>query len=80
MTNRDCLLEAIHILEGLAHPDKRRIARSKYKLSLVLHYLNDPTETKFRREALEMYQEEQPSHDPSITLDETAFDNLVAHI
>ncbi|KAJ5903254.1 hypothetical protein N7504_005637 [Penicillium tannophilum] len=77
---RDCLLEAIHTLEGLAHPDKRRIARSKYKLSLVLHYLNDPTEMKFRREALEIYQEEQPSHDPSITLDETAFDNLVAHI
>ncbi|KAJ5986317.1 hypothetical protein N7451_010682 [Penicillium sp. IBT 35674x] len=77
---RDCLLEAIRILEGLAHPDKRRIARSKYKLSLVLHHLKDPAEMEFRRDALDIYQAEQPSHDHSITLDETAFDNLVAHI
>lgn len=78
--SRDCLLEAIRMLERLPSPDRRRISRSKYKLSLVLGRLRDPAQTVYRRDAEDIFLAERSNYGELTTLKESDFDNLVAHI
>jgi hypothetical protein len=61
------------------HRDRRRIARSKFKLSLVLGELNEPDARDLKSEAHRIRMEERLESN-SYSEDEGAYDALVAYI
>ncbi|PGH01873.1 hypothetical protein AJ79_07810 [Helicocarpus griseus UAMH5409] len=77
-SSRDRLNEAIEIFQNLPYPDPRRIARSKYKLSLVLEKLGDQTFALLRKQAYDILSKEVGQELTDV--DEATFDSLVAHI
>jgi hypothetical protein len=79
MSTSELLQEALRILRSRPSSiDKRRIARTLYKLSLVLKDLGDGLEKEIRQEARQLRFEvtgEISSRDS-----EEDFDNLVAYV
>jgi hypothetical protein len=63
----------------MSHQDRRRIARSKYKLSLVLAHLEDPAAAVFRQQARQILTQETQNK-PDVVEDEATYDDMVAHI
>ncbi|KAF2105692.1 hypothetical protein BDV96DRAFT_592133 [Lophiotrema nucula] len=73
---RELLLEAVRILESKAcSRDSRRLARTKFKLSIVLDSLGDPKAQPLRAEAQSLV-----AGDGNLFTDEAAFDALVSYV
>ncbi|KAI9853911.1 MAG: hypothetical protein M1813_001626 [Trichoglossum hirsutum] len=73
------LQKGLGILESLAHPDRRRIARTKFKLALVLIEVGDPTGEELKVEAVSL--KENLTGVPLEADDaEDAFNALVSYI
>lgn len=78
---RDLLLEAARILEkNPQEQNRRRIARSKYKLSHVLRELHDPRCEDFLSDAQRLRTEVISADEASGEENEATFDALVAYI
>ncbi|EXJ78232.1 hypothetical protein A1O3_09393 [Capronia epimyces CBS 606.96] len=77
--DRDLLREAIKILEQPHLNDRRRIARSKFQLSLVLRQMNDPEGPQLALEAAQMRMDilGQALED---SVGEEDFDELVPYV
>jgi hypothetical protein len=75
-SNRELLVEAVRILQSKAcRSDPCRLARSQFKLSLVLDHLNDPAAQAAKKEAYDLVA----SVGVSCT-DEASFDALVSYV
>lgn len=75
-TRRDLLRDALRMLEAPRVPrDDIRIARSKYKLSVVLNALHDPHAQTLREDAIDLCDTLSST---SLT-DNDIFDDLVAY-
>jgi tetratricopeptide (TPR) repeat protein len=78
---RDLLLEAVRILEKTPQEqNRRRIARSKYKLSHVLRELHDPRSKDFLFDARRLRTEVMSADEVRGEENEATFDALVAYI
>ncbi|KAH0564997.1 hypothetical protein GP486_001612 [Trichoglossum hirsutum] len=75
----EVLQKAVRMLESSSRPDRRRIARSKYKLALVLMEIGDPAGEELKLEAVAL-KEELMGVSSKVEDSEDSFNALVTYI